>query len=283
VTSGVGRCFDAMAEDYEVLEPWYQHLYAALHEILRAELAPPRAVGRPRALDAGCGTGFQARILAELGYVTHGVDLSAGLLRRARRAAPGAVLAQGDLVALPYPDDAFDAIACCGSTLSFVARPAAALTELGRVLRPGGRLLLECEARFSLDLGWALLSAVAGDPLGYGATPGEAWRRIVHPRREGVWQSYPGYPPLRLATRRELDAWLAAAGLVPVRTWGLHAATNLLPSTTLHRARLPAALAAVDRALRKVDRALAPTPVGRALANSLVVLAEKRGTLRPWS
>ena len=275
MTSEVGRRFDAMAEDYEVLEPWYQHLYAALHEILRDALAPPPGIGRPHALDAGCGTGFQTRILVELGYATHGLDLSAGLLDRARRAAPGAALAQGDIVALPYPDGAFDAVTCCGSTLSFVARPAAALAELGRVLRPGGRLLLECEMRWSLDLGWALLSALVGDPLGYGTTPGEAWGRVVHPWREGVWQVYPGYPPLRLATRRELETWLRAAGLASARTWGLHAATNLLPSTTLHRARLPSALAAVDRALRAVDRALAETAIGRALANSLVVLAEK--------
>jgi SAM-dependent methyltransferase len=275
VATEIGPCFDAMADTYDVLEPWYEHLYAILHAILRAELAPRAGAARPRALDAGCGTGFQTAILVELGYATHGLDLSAGLLHRARQGVPAAALAQADLTALPYPDATFDAVACCGSTLSFVAEPAAALAELGRVLRPGGRLLLECEARWSLDLGWALLSALLGDPLGYQTSTAEAWRRISAPRHQGVWQAYPGYPSLRLATRRELEAWLRAAGLAPVRTWGLHAATNLLPSTTLHRARLPAALAAIDRLLRAVDRALAPTPIGRALANSLVLLAHK--------
>src|SRR5215813_13517683 len=83
------RFFDAMAASYDELEPWYEHLYAELHRIVRSALGPaPRDA---RALDAGCGTGFQTAILAELGYRPHGLDLSAarlGLrLRRSERAA----------------------------------------------------------------------------------------------------------------------------------------------------------------------------------------------------
>ena len=66
-----GTFFDAMAAGYEVLEPWYEHLYARLHTVLRAELTPPADVARPRALDAGCGTGFQTGILDEMGYAVH--------------------------------------------------------------------------------------------------------------------------------------------------------------------------------------------------------------------
>jgi hypothetical protein len=55
--------------------------------------------------------------------------------------------------------------------------------------------------------------------------------------------------------------------------WGLHAATNIIPSTVLHRPRLPRGLAGVYRTLRRVDAALGATAPARALANSLVVLA----------
>jgi len=275
VTTGTGRFFDATAASYDDLEPWYEHLYATLHGLLRAELAPPAGARRPRALDAGCGTGFQTTILQELGYDTLGVDLSAGLLRMARRRCTGACLAQGDIEALPCPDRAVDLVVSCGSTLSFVAHPDRALVEISRVLRPGGRLFVEVEHRWSLDLVWRLVSSVAGDPLGYGVRPGEAARAFAPPLGEGVWMAYPGYPPLRLFTRKELDRLLRAAGLTPLRAWGLHGVTNLVPSTVLHRPRLGRLTGALYRTLRGLDGALATTAAGRALANSLVVLAVK--------
>jgi hypothetical protein len=86
---------------------------------------------------------------------------------------------------------------------------------------------------------------------------------------------YPGYPRLWLFARPDLDRLLAAAGLVPVRVWGLHSVTNVIPSTVLHRPRLGPATGALYRGLRALDRALAPTAAGRRLANSLVALVLK--------
>jgi SAM-dependent methyltransferase len=270
MTSAVARLFDAMAPTYDVLEPWYEHLYDVLHAILREAIGPAPGA-RARALDAGCGTGFQSALLDELGWQPHGVDVSAGLLAVARRRVPRAGLALASIEALPYGDAHFDAVVCCGSTLSFVDDPARALTELGRVLRPGGRLLLDCEHRPSLDLAWTLASSLAGDPLGYGVPAREAWRALAAP--SGLRLPYPGYGRLWLFRRRELRALLRAAGLRPVRAWGLHAVTNLFPSTVLHGAQVPRALGGAWRALRRLDAAVASTPPARAFANTLVVLA----------
>jgi SAM-dependent methyltransferase len=272
MTSAVARLFDAMAETYDDLEPWYEHLYDVLHTILRDTIgrAPSPAA---RALDAGCGTGFQTTLLADLGWRPYGVDVSAGLLAVARRRLPGAVLTLASVEALPYPDGHFDAVVSCGSTLSFVDDPAAAVAEMGRVLRPGGRLLLDCEHRPSLDLLWTLGSALTGDSLGYGVTPREAWRALN--QRDGLRLAYPGYGPIWLFTGRELRRMLTAAGFVTVRGWGVHAVTSVLPSTLLHRSDPPRALAAVYRTLRRLDTAMATTPAARALANSLVILAER--------
>jgi SAM-dependent methyltransferase len=272
MASAVAQLFDAMAPTYDDLEPWYEHLYDVLHSILRETIGPAPAPGT-RALDAGCGTGFQSALLTELGWQTHGVDVSAGLLAIARRRQPEAALALGTVEALPYPDARFDAIVCCGSTLSFVDDPARALVELGRVLRPGGRLLLDCEHRPSLDIAWMLASALTGDALGYGVPARAAWRALA--ARARVRLSYPGYGLLWLFTRRELTAMLEAAGLTLLRAWGLHGITNLLPSTILHGQRVPRALGHAYRALRRLDAALIGTPPARALANSLVVLAER--------
>jgi len=265
----VARIFDAMAPRYEALEPWYEHLYAVLHGILRRELRPAAGAGHALALDAGCGTGFQAALLAELGYAAHGVDIAAALLAVARAKLPHVLLARARVEALPYADGTFDALACCGSTLSFVDDPARALGELARVLRPGGRLLLECEHRWNLDVGWATVNALTRDGLGYGLSLREV-RGLVG---DGIWPAYLEYGRLRTFTLRELRVLLHAVGLDPVRTWGIHSVTNLIPSSVLHRERLARPLAAVYRALRILDRALAP---GAArCANSVVLLAVK--------
>lgn len=276
MASATARLFDDMAEEYDTLEPWYEHLYAVLHPIVHAALGPPGG-GRPRrALDAGCGTGFQTALLERLGYETHGVDLAARLLAVARRRIASCALSLATVEALPYRDGSFDAVTCCGSTLSFVDDPAASLREFARVLKPGGRLLLECEHRWSLDLAWTLVSALAGDFLGYGRTPGEAWRQLARRPREGCTVIYPSYGRLRLFTRPELRAMLTVAGLQPLRWWGIHSVTNLIPSTILHRARLGTLTAALYARLRALDADLSASSFAPRIANSLVLLAEKR-------
>jgi SAM-dependent methyltransferase len=276
VPTAATRFFDAMAAEYDVLEPWYEHLYATLDRILRSALAPPIGDAPPRALDAGCGTGFQSARLAELGYRAHGIDLAGELLRVARQRSRGATHTLGDVAALPYPAGCFHAVTCCGSTLSFVEDPASALAEMARVLRPGGRLLVECEHRTSLDLGWRLLSSLTGDPLGYRASPTAAWRTLTGSRGgTPCWLDYPGYPPLRLFTGRELRRMLEAAALRPLRAWGIHTVTSLIPSTLLHRPRLGASLTRVYRGLCALDTVLSAWPPAVRLANSLVVLAER--------
>lgn len=275
MTSDVVRLFDAMAPEYDVLEPWYAHLYPRLHAIVSASLAPPGEGRRRRALDCGCGTGFQAALLAGLGYVAHGVDLAARLLAVARARLPQAPLTLGAVEALPYADGSFDAVACCGSTLNFVGDPTRAIAELGRVLRPGGVLLLDCEHAWSLDVAWMVAGTLGGNAFGYGLTPREAWRLLARRPSRGCVVRYPGYGAIRLFTMREVRAMLGAGGLAMERVWGLHMLTNLLPSTVLHRPSLSRPVAAVFRALAAADDALRCLPGHWRIANSLVVLARK--------
>jgi MPBQ/MSBQ methyltransferase len=275
MSSGIARTFDAMAGGYDQLEPWYEHLYAELHAILRAELAPLRRRPAGPALDAGCGSGFQTAILEELGYVTHGIDLSPRLLALARGRARRAQLAIGDLGSLPYRDGSFETVTCCGSTLSFVGAPGVALSEIGRVMRAGGRVLLECEHKWSLDLAWGFASAATRDPLGYGLSARDLAAKLARPISEGFELDYPGYPPIRLFTRSELDAMLRAAGLQPLRAWGLHSITNVIPSTVLHRETHPPRLRRLYGWLCALDSRLAATAPARWIGNSLVVLAVK--------
>jgi hypothetical protein len=83
--------------------------------------------------------------------------------------------------------------------------------------------------------------------------------------------SYPGYGALTLFSTRDLRRRLAAVGLRVERAWGIHVATNLIPSTILHRTRLSRPLAALYRVLRAVDTAIAPP----RLAANVMLLAAK--------
>jgi MPBQ/MSBQ methyltransferase len=273
MTSTTARLFDGMAEDYDTLEPWYEHLYAILHAMVLSALGGP--VAQHRALDAGCGNGFQTALLERLGYKTHGIDIAPKLLAVARRRLPSANLVLGNVQTLPYCDESFDAVSCCGSTLSFVDDPDIAIREFARVLKPGARLLMDVEHRWSLDLVWMLLSPFCGDFLGYGASRREAWRSLSGRPLSGCSVNYPGYGRLRLFTRHELSVMLTGAGLRPLRWSGIHSITNLIPSTILHRDKLGRTTATLYRRLCALDARLSASPTAARAANSLVVLAEK--------
>ena len=96
-----------------------------------------------RVLDVGAGTGVSTAELAVSGAYAVGVDLSIGMLQAGRRARPRVPLLAGDALRLPFPDATFDAV-----TISFALRNVvdteAALREMARVTRPGGRLVV-CE------------------------------------------------------------------------------------------------------------------------------------------
>jgi SAM-dependent methyltransferase len=90
-------------------------------------------------LDAGCGCGDLVRRLEARGFRARGVDVCANLLARARRA--GGLYARGDAARLPFRGAAFDGAASI-LVFHYLESPPAALAELGRVLRPGGRLVV---------------------------------------------------------------------------------------------------------------------------------------------
>jgi SAM-dependent methyltransferase len=103
-----------------------------------------------RVLDVGCGYGRMAIPLAELGYEVTGIDIAPGLLRTARRdAARHGVsirLDEGSMTALPYAEATFDAVISLWSAfyeLLEEAEQVEALTEMARVLRPGGIGVIE--------------------------------------------------------------------------------------------------------------------------------------------
>jgi len=90
-------------------------------------------------LDVGCGTGDLARNLRHNGHRPLGIDLSLGMLAAARPG--GSPLIQADAAALPVRTCSADAVVSGFAVRNFADLPAV-MCELGRVLRPGGRLAL---------------------------------------------------------------------------------------------------------------------------------------------
>jgi ubiquinone/menaquinone biosynthesis C-methylase UbiE len=111
------------------------------------QLLERASIGREtRVLDAGCGVATTAVTIAQrFGADVTAVDIAPLMLERAREAVEAARVEgrvhvqQGDILALDFPDDAFDVVIAEAVTM-FVDRARAA-RELIRVCRPGGRVL----------------------------------------------------------------------------------------------------------------------------------------------
>jgi len=99
-------------------------------------------------LEVGVGTGINLPLYdrTRVAHVT-GVDLSPGMLQQAGRRVDGSGLSglvdlkRGDVAALPFDSDQFDCVVDTFSLCVFT-RPAAALAEMARVVKPGGQVLL---------------------------------------------------------------------------------------------------------------------------------------------
>ncbi|MEO5633319.1 methyltransferase domain-containing protein [Gaiella sp.] len=113
---------------------------AALRNRVQQLLAP--LDGSERALDSGCGAGAFAFALAPLVGSVVGVDLSEDLVAAGRELAPAnCELMVGDATALPFEYGSFDIVGCM-RVLHHARRPELIVSELARVTRPGGRILL---------------------------------------------------------------------------------------------------------------------------------------------
>ncbi|GGQ02359.1 class I SAM-dependent methyltransferase [Streptosporangium pseudovulgare] len=102
------------------------------------ELVP--APGRAT-LDLGCGEGRVTRELAERGHRVTGVDVSPTLVAAAHRAGGGGRYLVADAAALPFDDGEFDLVIAYNSLMDVDDLPGS-VREAGRVLAPGGRLVL---------------------------------------------------------------------------------------------------------------------------------------------
>ena len=174
---------------------------ASLVPALMQEWAPrlaaaARVTRGDHVLDVACGTGVLTREVAEhvgpSGSAT-GLDLDVGMLTVARTLHPDLRWLRGSAEELPFPNGSFDAVVSQFGLMFVPDRPRA-LTEMWRVLKPGGRLAVAV---------WASLDA----------TPAyDAEARLVE-RLAGPGASEPLHLPFCLGDRALFEAQFAAAGV----------------------------------------------------------------------
>jgi arsenite methyltransferase len=174
-----------------------ESVYTTPDVVRQREIVLDRLAVSPgeRVLDIGVGPGFLARGLSAAagpdGFVG-GIDISDSMLVLAgrRSSVPDGApieLRTGSAVSIPYEDDAFDA-AVSTQVLEYVSDLPAAIAEITRVLRPGGRVLI-------LDTDW--------DSLVWHSTEPELMKRVIE-----VWGQHLADPHLP----RRLGGLLRAAG-----------------------------------------------------------------------
>jgi arsenite methyltransferase len=192
-------------------------------DILRRRALVHEALGAgagDRVLDAGCGPGFYvAETLERVGPEGSvvGVDLSEPMLALSAKRCEGhsnVEFHQGEVTALPVGDADFDR-ALSVQVLEYVADIPAALAELRRVLRPGGRVLI-------WDVDWATVSWHSEDPA--------RMERFLT-----AWDEHLSDPSLP----RTLSARLREAGFEDVRMEGHSFATDDVDAESYAGALVP--------------------------------------------
>ena len=209
-----------------------------VEQTIVAEILDALPVGL--ALDAACGTGRHAALLASRGHRVTGIDGSPQMLARARAKVPGGEFYEADLHRLPLPDDHVDVVVC-GLALAHVSELAPVFVEFARVLRPGGHLVISDTRGLPGALWYPLVRQDAdgrprammckahptSDYLAAALPLGFQVRRCEEPRRGHPYVDPDGLPP---AYRQFTAAGRAAPDGEPPNIWSLHswspAATN---------------------------------------------------------
>lgn len=199
-----------------------------------------------RALDVGCGTGFNVARLRERGFSVLGIEPSDDMRARALANNPGTDIRDGDIEQLPLESGLFDLVLCI-EVIRYLLDPRPALAELARVLRPGGIAIVTAAPRWSLN-GYAAVNLVTS--------------RVKLPTFMKLRQSF-----MSVSSAGEA---MQAAGFSHVEIHGLF----LGPWHVLGRMS-PPTLGKVLRRWEVLDDRLADHPALRDLTNHLVLVGRK--------
>ena len=172
------REFYETSETYKRLLDAHDEVYLRHYVELVMRYAPPRA----KILDLGCGNGISARLLNQADFNVVGTDISPLFLEEAREwENPRLQYRICDVIELPFESGSFDVI-CSNELIEHLPDVETALTEMIRVVRMGGRIVLSgpnlCSPLIPL-LDWInLMSGKSGRPV-WGETKRQALQQFT--------------------------------------------------------------------------------------------------------
>ena len=151
---------------YDNMQALIRRLFSAMQQPTEWLNIPPGGI----ALDVGCGPGTVTASLARAagpGALTLGLDISEAMLARAVRAEAGPQVGflRADAQQLPLRDETVDAVVSI-AVLQLVPDPAAALAEMARVLRAGGRLAVMVPTAGRAARIWRMLPSIGAHLFG---------------------------------------------------------------------------------------------------------------------
>jgi 2-polyprenyl-3-methyl-5-hydroxy-6-metoxy-1,4-benzoquinol methylase len=156
------------------LEHYYEHGGAKSDHAIATILQNIGSANLGRVLDVGCGNGKLLDALSRRSSELTGIDASAAAIELARKRVPKANLMVADVQhTLPFSDAAFDIVFML-DVLEHLQSPVRAVSEAGRVLRPGGRL--------------AITTPNANSPMRY--VRGKNWFGVADPGHVSLYTSF---------------------------------------------------------------------------------------------
>ena len=218
----VADMFDGVARHYDRTNDVLSAGNAVLWRFATVRAIAPQS--GERILDIAAGTGTSSVALGKTGAEVVAVDFSPGMVAEGRRKHPELEFIEADAEHLPFGDNEFDVV-----TISFGLRnindPRAALAEMYRVLKPGGRLVI-CEfskpPRAIMRAGyWAYLNYVMPTVVGAVSSNPAAYTYLA--------ESIKAWPD-----QGELSRWIRGVGFTRVAWRNLTAGV-----VALHRGRKP--------------------------------------------
>jgi ubiquinone/menaquinone biosynthesis C-methylase UbiE len=263
--------YDSLADNYI---SWIEEsaglkiIYRTFHQAVDDNKA--RLKGR--VLDLGCGTGIFTHILSDVEGVTEvvGLDISReSVLHARKRCNNRCSFVAGSATELPFPDSSFDAVVAFGDTISHIYNGyREAISEAGRILKPGGHLLFDVDNKWNLGL----LSEphelkAALQTIGSG-----------HIREWSFLDAFGDQCSLHFKTFRpsEIKGLLNGASLSVLDFQGLIILPNIIPQQFHYNHSLERPMGRAVMALSRLDQLIHRLPFFRGLGIGALIVARKR-------
>jgi len=238
---------DEFAERYQALDanPYrstFTYGRKKIEELIERTIAGTSG----RALDAGCGTGFNLQRLHARGFTVTGLEPSGAMRAFAKQNNPRAEVLDGDIERMPFADATFDLVLSI-EVIRYLADPLQAMREMARVTKPGGLAIITAAPLLSLN-GYALINQVTS--------------RFHVPTFTYIKHSF--------LTANGAEALARHAGFARSEVHGAfigpwHGVGRFSPSF----------LASILQTLEPIDNLIADLPLLRDLSNHLIIIAHR--------